>query len=84
MAIEKIWKLREVADRDNVRQLASELGVDSVLAELLVQRGVHTFEQARSFFRPSLDDLHDPFLMKDMECRIKASTGQARTASASS
>ena len=71
MAIEKIWKLREVADRDNVRQLASELGVDSVLAELLVQRGVHTFEQARSFFRPSLDDLHDPFLMKDMDKAVE-------------
>ena len=71
MAIEKIWKLREVADRDNVRQLASELGVDSVLAELLVQRDVHTFEQARSFFRPSLDDLHDPFLMKDMDKAVE-------------
>ena len=71
MAIEKIWKLREVADRDIVRQLASELGVDSVLAELLVQRGVHTFEQARSFFRPSLDDLHDPFLMKDMDKAVE-------------
>ena len=67
MAVEKIWKLREGADADNVRQLSSELGVDPVLAELLVQRGVRTFEQARSFFRPSLDVLHDPFLMTDME-----------------
>ena len=67
MAVEKIWKLREGADADNVRQLSSELGVDPVLAELLVQRGVRTFEQARSFFRPNLDDLHDPFLMTDME-----------------
>ena len=66
MAVEKIWKLREGADADNIRQLSSELGVDPVLAELLVQRGVYTFEQARSFFRPSLDDLHDPFLMTDM------------------
>ena len=38
MAVEKIWKLREGADADNVRQLSSELGVDPVLAELLVQR----------------------------------------------
>ena len=38
MAVEKIWKIREVADKENVRQLASELGVDPVLAELLVQR----------------------------------------------
>ena len=57
MAVEKTWKFKEVADPENVRQLSSELGVDPVLAELLVQRGVHTFEQARSFFRPSLDDL---------------------------
>ena len=71
MAVEKIWKIREVADKENVRQLASELGVDPVLAELLVQRGVHTFEQARSFFRPSLDNLHDPFLMKDMDKAVE-------------
>ena len=71
MAVEKIWKLREGVDNENVRQLSSELGVDPVLAELLVQRGVCTFEQARSFFRPSLDDLHDPFLMTDMEKAVE-------------
>ena len=71
MAVEKIWKLREVADAENVRQLSSELGVDPVLAELLVQRGVHTFEQARGFFRPSMDDLHDPFLMTDMDKAVE-------------
>ena len=69
--MEKIWKLREVADAENVRQLSSELGVDPVLAELLVQRGVHTFEQARGFFRPSMDDLHDPFLMTDMDKAVE-------------
>ena len=71
MAVEKIWKLKEVADSENVRQLSSELGVDPVLAELLVQRGVYTFEQARSFFRPNLDDLHDPFLMQDMDKAVE-------------
>ncbi|MBP3563248.1 MAG: single-stranded-DNA-specific exonuclease RecJ [Bacteroidales bacterium] len=71
MAVEKIWKIREGSDRQNVRQLSSELGVDPVLAELLVQRGVHTFEQARSFFRPNLDDLHDPFLMQDMDKAVE-------------
>ena len=71
MAVEKIWKMREGADDANVRQLSSELGVDPVLAELLVQRGVHTFEQARSFFRPNLDDLHDPFLMQDMDKAVE-------------
>ena len=71
MAVEKIWKLREGADVENVRQLSSELGVDPVLAELLVQRDVRTFEQARAFFRPNLVDLHDPFLMQDMDKAVE-------------
>ncbi len=71
MLIEKKWTLKEGADASTVRQLSSELGVDPVLAELLVQRGVHTFEQARSFFRPNLNDLHDPFLMTDMDKAVE-------------
>ena len=71
MAIVKKWKLREGSDRQTVRQLAFELGVDPVLAELLVQRGVCTFQQARSFFRPDLADLHDPFLMTDMDKAVE-------------
>ena len=67
MLVEKKWTLKEGTDKDIVRQLSSELGVDPVLAELLVQRGVHSFEQARAFFRPNLNDLHDPFLMQDMD-----------------
>ena len=71
MLIEKKWILKEGTDQDVVRQLSSELGVDPVLAELLVQRGVRTFEQARAFFRPSLNDLHDPFLMQDMDKAVE-------------
>ena len=71
MLIEKKWILKEGTDEANVRQLSSELGVDPVLAELLVQRGVHTFEQARAFFRPNLSDLHDPFLMTDMDKAVE-------------
>ena len=63
--------MREGADAENVRQLSSELGVDPVLAELLVQRDVRTFEQARAFFRPNLNDLHDPFLMQDMDKAVE-------------
>ena len=69
--MEKKWILLEGTDESLVRQLSSELGVDPVLAELLVQRGVRTFEQARSFFRPDLKDLHDPFLMKDMDKAVE-------------
>lgn len=71
MLKEKKWVLREGADAGVVRQLSSELGVDPVLAELLVQRGVYTFEQARAFFRPNLADLHDPFLMADMDKAVE-------------
>ena len=71
MAKECKWILKEPADAAKVSRLATELGIDSVLADLLVKRGVETFEQARSFFRPSLEDLHDPFLMKDMDIAVQ-------------
>ena len=67
MALEKKWILKPEADEEVVSRLASELGVDRVLAQLLAQRGLSTFEQARAFFRPDLANLHDPFLMKDMD-----------------
>lgn len=67
---EKNWVVKPQCDAARVSTLASELGIDPVLAELLVQRGVNNFEQARSFFRPNLQDLHDPFLMKDMDKAI--------------
>ena len=65
------WLVKEAADPEKAGVLAAELGIDRVLAELLVQRGIETFEQARSFFRPSLSDLHDPFLMKDMDLAVE-------------
>ena len=71
MLVEKKWILRESTDPETVGQLSSELGVDPVLAELLVLRGVKTFSQARSFFRPSLDNLYDPFLMTDMDKAVE-------------
>ena len=64
------WIIKEQADPAKVDKLSAEVGIDRVLADLLVKRGVETFEQARSFFRPSLSDLHDPFLMKDMDVAV--------------
>ena len=68
---ERQWILKEAANPEKAAQLAAELGIDRVLADLLVQRGVETFEDARSFFRPRLEDLHDPFLMKDMDKAVE-------------
>ena len=65
------WNVMEPADSAKVDKLSAEVGIDRVLADLLVKRGVETFEQARSFFRPSLSDLHDPFLMKDMDAAVE-------------
>ena len=71
MMKEAKWNIGEPAPADKVNRLATEVGIDRVLAELLVKRGVETFEQARAFFRPSLDNLHDPFLMKDMDKAVE-------------
>lgn len=64
------WKLKPEPDTINVNKLANELSIDRNLAKLLVQRNIESFDQAKLFFRPRLDDLHDPFLMKDMNMAI--------------
>jgi single-stranded-DNA-specific exonuclease len=61
------WTLKPKPSEENSNKLGKELGVDTLIASLLLQRGIETYEAARNFFRPSLDDLHDPFLMKDMD-----------------
>ena len=71
MGKEKKWILKDIVAGETVARLSSELGIDPVLARLLVQRGIGTFQEARAFFRPSLDNLHDPFLMKDMDKAVE-------------
>ena len=71
MSKDRKWQVKEVTDPEAVVRLSAELGIDSVLSTLLVQRGIKTFEQARAFFRPSLESLHDPFLMKDMDKAVE-------------
>src|SRR5690554_1257977 len=61
------WTLKPIPDSQKVNALSKDLNVDPLVAYLLVQRGIETFEEAKSFFRPSLEELHDPFLMKDMD-----------------
>ncbi|MEQ8534481.1 MAG: single-stranded-DNA-specific exonuclease RecJ, partial [Imperialibacter sp.] len=63
----KRWVYKDLPDPETVHSLASGIKVSDTLAALLVQRGYSTFEETRAFFRPHLGQLHDPFLMKDME-----------------
>lgn len=61
------WTLKQKPNSDKIEALQKALQVDAVVATLLLQRGIETYEDAKAFFRPSLDDLHNPFLMKDMD-----------------
>ena len=61
------WKTKAVPDAKTIAHLQECLGVDQVVACLLAQRGITAFDQAKSFFRPSLGHIHDPFLMEDMD-----------------
>lgn len=65
------WTLKPKHDDDQIMALAKILNVDRLIAQLLVQRGITSYEEAKKFFRPQLSDLHDPFLMKDMEFAVK-------------
>lgn len=62
------WNYKPLNEKEELekKELSETLGISPVLAQLLIQRGITTFEEARKFFRPELDDLHDPFLMRDM------------------
>lgn len=61
------WTLKPKPEENKINELAAALQVSATIATLLLQRGISSFEEARQFFRPSLDDLHDPYLMKDMD-----------------
>ncbi|WP_367119195.1 DHH family phosphoesterase, partial [uncultured Mucilaginibacter sp.] len=64
--MQKRWVVKS-ADENKVKTLQEALKIHPIICKLLVQRGIETFEQAKAFFRPSLDDLHDPFLMNGMD-----------------
>ena len=65
--METKWILNQSVDKQQVAEIVKVLNIDENLATLLVQRGITNYEEAKSFFRPSLSQLHDPFLMKDMD-----------------
>ena len=61
------WTIKPVPDKKEINNLAEAIQVDPIIASLLLQRGVQSYEDARQFFRPDISQLHDPFLMKDMD-----------------
>ncbi|MEO9572244.1 MAG: single-stranded-DNA-specific exonuclease RecJ [Polaribacter sp.] len=65
------WTLKPPPEKEKVQKLAEELQVDKTIASILCQRNIETFEAAKKFFRPSLEDIHDPFLMKDMDLAVE-------------
>jgi single-stranded-DNA-specific exonuclease len=65
--MDKRWVLKERAENETIEGLSKALNVNKRISSLLVQRGVHNYDEAKKFFRPNLKDLHNPFLMKDMD-----------------
>ena len=61
------WTLKAKPEQHKINHLKNVLNVEENVATLLIQRGIETFKEAKTFFRPQLSDLHDPFLMKDMQ-----------------
>ncbi|MFO7669485.1 MAG: single-stranded-DNA-specific exonuclease RecJ [Bacteroidales bacterium] len=65
------WVIKAQGDEALIASLSRELSIDKSLAQLLIQRGINSFGEAKAFFRPDLENLHDPFLMKDMDVAIQ-------------
>ena len=65
------WTLKSKPTEEKVEKLAKELQIEETLASILCQRNIETFESAKKFFRPNLEDIHDPFLMKDMDKAVQ-------------
>jgi len=65
------WTIKAKPEEHQITALATALNVDNLIAQLLLQRGITTYGEAKKFFRPELSDLHDPFLMKDMEVAVE-------------
>jgi single-stranded-DNA-specific exonuclease len=69
--MQKRWAYKENPSREKVEELSKAINTNSYLASILIQRGIEDYDNAKNFFRPSLDHLHDPFLMKDMDKAVR-------------
>ncbi len=72
--VKKQWVFGMEPDPQAVDELSSSINVNHYLSKILIQRGIDTFQKAKNFFRPSLSDLHDPFLMKGMDAAVNRLT----------
>ncbi len=68
--MEKRWKIKH-ADEHRVNELAEALKIHPMISRVLVGRGIENFKEAKDYFRPDISQLHDPWLMKDMELAVK-------------
>jgi len=64
------WNIKDIPNKETITHLIDCLGIDAVVAQLLAQRNITSFESAKAFFRPHIGQLHDPFLMQDMETAV--------------
>ena len=64
------WTIKPDPEKEKVEKLAKELQVTQTIASILCQRNIETFEEAKNYFRPSVEQIHDPFLMKDMDAAV--------------
>jgi len=69
--MQKKWNIRPIADQQQIKQLAEAINVSKPVANLLIQRGITSYDEAHRFFRPTLKNLYDPFLMKDMSMAVE-------------
>ena len=65
------WTIKSKPEKEKIQALQNALQINEIIATLLVQRGIESYDDARQFFRPNLEDLHDPYLMKDMDKAVK-------------
>ena len=65
------WVIKENVDNEFVSTLSKELNISPILSSMLIKRDIKTFDQAKTFFRPNFEMLHDPFLMKDMSIAVE-------------
>ena len=68
--MEKRWVIKEESNSKTITELSESINVSPQIADLLIKRGIDNFEKAKSFFRPSLDEIHDPFLMLNMQAAV--------------